>query len=131
MSGGKRDLTGQWLDKAESDWKTVHLLMKDADCPHDVVCFHCQQHVEKLLKALLTQQGIESPRTHDLRRLIQLSEPFAPELSAFLDEADALSTHGVSARYPDDYREIGAEEAETMVDLARRLRHILKPRLDA
>lgn len=104
--------------------------MGNADCPHDVVCFHAQQHVEKLLKALLTQEEIETPKTHDLRRLIQLGVEFVPELSAFLDEADALSTHGVSTRYPDDFRVIGADEAKAMVELARRLRDILRPSLD-
>ena len=69
----------------------------------DTVCFHCQQFVEKLLKALLTCHRVEAPKTHDLRRLIQLAEPFAPELSRFSDASDVLTAHGLETRYPDDW----------------------------
>jgi len=50
MSDKQREAAGQWLVKAQSDWKSVVLLCGHKDCPRDSVCFHCQQYVEKLLK---------------------------------------------------------------------------------
>jgi HEPN domain-containing protein len=38
----------------------------------DMVSFHCQQAAEKYLKCLLTNLGIQTPRTHDLRMLVSL-----------------------------------------------------------
>ncbi len=125
MNDDVRDAVKQWQVKAESDWISIEILQASEQCPPDVVCFHCQQFVEKLLKGLLTFHSVEAPRTHDLRRLIQLAEPFALELSALAERADALTYHGVQARYPDDWRQIEPAEMNEMVDLARELGDIL------
>jgi len=37
-----------------------------------VGCFHCQQAVENLLKALLVFAGVPFPRTHDVLQLFQM-----------------------------------------------------------
>ncbi len=121
----------QWMKKAESDWETVLILSAHQQCPRDMVCFHCQQHVEKLLKALLTVHNIEAPRTHSLRRLIQLLEPVASDLTPLKDASDALTAHGVSSRYPDDWREIGEEEMQQVLQLAAQLRASLMPKIEA
>jgi len=130
MNDETRQAVQQWRAKAESDWMTVEILMGSHECPADTVCFHCQQFVEKLLKALLTLHGAEAPKTHDLRRLIQLAEPFAPELSRFSDAADALTSHGVETRYPNDWREITTSEMNEMAELARKFGQILVAKLD-
>ena len=120
----------QWREKAESDWTAVEILCASDRCPANAVCFHSQQFVEKLLKALLTRHGVEAPRTHDIRRLIQVAEPFAPELSRFADASDLLTAHGVESRYPDDWRDIKPEELNEVLEVARRLGKILKAKLD-
>ncbi len=120
----------QWRIKAQSDWTTVEILLRSEQCPADTVCFHCQQFVEKLLKALLTGHGIEAPKTHDVRRLIQLVEPFAPELSRFSDASDTLTVHGVESRYPGDWQEIDPQEMNEVVELARELGALLLSKLD-
>jgi HEPN domain-containing protein len=103
--------------------------MKSEQCPKDNVCFHCQQYAEKLLKGFLTLHDIESPRTHDLRRLIELAEPYASQLSSLKDDADILTQHGVRSRYPDDWREIKTSEMNQMVYLAREFGKIIIPHL--
>lgn len=130
MSDETGEAVRQWRAKAESDWTTVEILLDSERCPADVVCFHCQQFVEKLFKALLTRHRVESPKTHDVRRLIQLAEPFAPEISSFSDASDALTVHGVETRYPDDWREIEPTEMHEVVELAGRLGEILHSKLD-
>ena len=52
----------QWRAKAQSDWDAVEILTASKICPNGTVCFHCQQRVGKLLKALLTQNDIEAPK---------------------------------------------------------------------
>lgn len=108
----------------------MEILLGSDQCPADAVCFHCQQFVEKLLKALLTRHGVEAPKTHDLRRLIQLAERFAPELSRFSDASDTLTVHGVETKYPDDWREIEPAEMNEVVELAQRLGQVLHSKLD-
>ena len=130
MKDETREAVQQWRAKAQSDWTTVEILLASERCPADAACFHCQQFVEKLLKALLTSHSNEVPKTHDVRRLIQLAEPFAPELSRFADASDLLTAHGVETRYPDDWREIEATEMNEVVDLAKALGALLSAKLD-
>jgi HEPN domain-containing protein len=50
-------IVAEWVAKAESDLKTAALsVAAGRDSPTDTACFHCQQAVEKYLKALLTDQ---------------------------------------------------------------------------
>jgi HEPN domain-containing protein len=129
MNEKNREAVRQWLVKAQSDWDTVEILVESKRCPTDTVCFHCQQFVEKLLKAILTQNDVEAPKTHDLRRLIQLAQPFAPELSLLADISDELTVHGVETRYPGEWRKIKKSEMKRMVDLTKRFGDILLVRL--
>jgi HEPN domain-containing protein len=129
MTDEKRLAARQWRAKADNDWATVEILLESERCPADSVCFHCQQYVEKLLKALLTANGIECPRTHDIRRLVGLAEPLAVELSLLTEASDMLTEHGVRTRYPDEYREIAGDELKEVVDLAREFGRILRAKL--
>ena len=130
MNDQTREAVRQWRAKARSDWTTVEILLASERCPAETVCFHCQQFVEKLLKAILTHHGIEAPKTHDLRRLIQLAEPFVPELSRLSDASDTLTIHGVETRYPGDWRQIETSEMNEVVKLSRQFGDILLAKLE-
>lgn len=125
MNDDTAELVRQWKEKAQSDWTTVEILLAHEQCPAETVCFHCQQFVEKLLKALLTQHSIEVPKTHDLRRLIILAKSLAPDLSQFSDVLDKLTVHGVETRYPGDSYPVSRDEMDEIVGIARTVGDIL------
>lgn len=129
MTDPIREAVQQWLAKAQSDWTTVEILLRSDSCPADSVCFHCQQYVEKLLKAFLTIHGLEAPKTHDLRRLVQLAFPHEPALKDLMDSSDTLTAYGVATRYPDDYRQIDLEEMNKVAGIAKKFAEILLPKL--
>ena len=64
--------------------------------PLEVICFHCQQAVEKTLKAVLAKNDLEIPRTHDLLGLLDLVVALSPALADLL----GLNDFAVVARYP-------------------------------
>jgi HEPN domain-containing protein len=107
----------------------VTILSSHSDSPPESICFHCQQYVEKLLKAILTLNGIESPKTHDVRRLVQLAVPFAPELSEMLDSADLFTEYAVALRYPDEWRETEPEEVQNLIATSEKFAAVLMPKL--
>ncbi len=129
MNDATREAVRQWLARAQADWRTVEVLSCNADSPRESLAFHCQQYVEKLLKAFLTLRGVEAPRTHDIRHLVQLAAPAVPELSALIDSADELTEHAVAMRYPDEWREIEAEEVQKVIAVAKRFADLLLSRL--
>ena len=62
-----------WVGKAENDFiNAVHTLKLGADGPTDTVCFHCQQCVEKYLKALLVLRAVALARRvrREIRRVL-------------------------------------------------------------
>lgn len=67
---GINEFVQKWILKAQSDFKTAkdEILMKDPAT--DAICFHCQQSVEKYLKAFLTFYKIRVGKTHNLALLI-------------------------------------------------------------
>lgn len=130
MNDDTGELVRQWKAKALSDWTTVEILLAHEQCPADTVCFHCQQFVEKLLKALLSRHAIEAPKTHDIRRLIQLAKSFVPDLIQFSEISDKLTVHGVETRYPGDLYPVSPEEMDEVVELSRKIGEVLLPKLE-
>jgi HEPN domain-containing protein len=68
------ELTLEWVEKAENDYRTAVIVLEETDQPiADTACFHCQQCAEKYLKGFLSQHQIEFPRQHSLIPLLELS----------------------------------------------------------
>jgi HEPN domain-containing protein len=95
----KRD-TGDWIRKAERDYRVAERLAAGRPPEHDIVCFHCQQAAEKFLEALLVDLGLPVPRTHDLEDLLQLLRPHHPKLFGLKRGVDYLTQFAVESRYP-------------------------------
>ncbi len=129
MNSDLAESARQWVAKAQEDLDAVQILSSHPNPPRSMVCFHCQQYVEKLLKALLTVEGIEAPRTHNLRRLNQLAEAFQPQLTLMNDLADKLSAHGVQSCYPDETYVVDKVEMHRMVKAASEFAEVLLPLL--
>lgn len=60
------DLAARFARKARSDEIALEKLADDPDVPDDLIGFHAQQALEKLLKAALAHAGVAPPRIHDL-----------------------------------------------------------------
>lgn len=71
MNAELQEILKQWLLKAANDLKNARIVIQNDDPPTDTIIYHCQQALEKYLKAYLTSRQIEFPRTHDLERLLQ------------------------------------------------------------
>jgi len=97
-------LVAEWIVKADLDFRTVVRLAED-EAFRDIVVFHAQQAAEKYLKALLTRRQIEFPKTHEIRRLLELLRPSDPEVADALPDARWLDPFGVEIRYPGDRAE--------------------------
>jgi len=82
-----RDLTGDWVGKAERGYRAAERLLRDEDRLHDIIAFHCQQAAEKYLKAFLVRHQIEFPKSHNIRQLLSLVSRVSPEMAAVLREA--------------------------------------------
>jgi len=83
--------------KAEEDWTVAEVCLRER-LPVSVLCFHCQQAAEKLLKAYLTLLDMDFPWTHDLQPLLRLAGLSAPHLDAFREPLEGFSGYAVRLR---------------------------------
>jgi len=84
--------TREWVKKAENDFKVAcQILRRRKEIVPDAACFHCQQCVEKYLKARLLEAGIGFPRTHDLLQLLIACLPVEPLWSAYSKVVDGMT----------------------------------------
>jgi hypothetical protein len=122
VSSPKRDLhdlAARFARKARSDEIALEKLADDPDVPDDLIGFHAQQALEKLLKAALAHAGVAPPRIHDLGELIALLGDVGLPTPTSLDEARALVPWAVEFRYDDvlDERLDRAAACSTVVQM--------------
>ncbi len=105
-----------WLRHARSDLELARISTPPAVLPEQL-CFHAQQAAEKALKAVLVAQGIHLPRTHSIRRLLDIlpAEIFVP---GSVQDAAGLTDYAVLTRYPGILEPIGEEDHAEAVRLA-------------
>ena len=91
--------TQKWIEIAEYDLKTAAAMLKSKRYLY--VVFMCQQAIEKILKAIYTQQKNETPpRTHNLPYLTQSLNLNLPESDK--DLLFTLTNLYVESRYPEE-----------------------------
>lgn len=89
------------LRQAARDLRAAEVLAREVDCDAEIVGFHCQQAVEKAMKAVLETQRTAYPLTHDLVRLRELLGDVPLACPVGPDEARALNPFAVRFRYED------------------------------
>lgn len=120
----------RWLTKAQHDLLTAKTMLGAELCPTEVVCFHCQQCAEKMLKAFLVLRDHDFPKTHDLKGLLNMCAEHNPEFATLSAEAAGLTDYAVQPRYVDDWRDIPVDEAAEAVRLAERVMAFVAGKLE-
>jgi len=112
---------GAWLSRAELDLRAAKVdLGADPPLLADAA-FHCQQAVEKALKALLTHHDHLFRQTHDIGELGLACLEHEPSLEALLRESAPLTEYAWRFRYPGDVFEPDRQEVESALELAGRV----------
>ena len=99
-------IVARWIERAQYDLETAKVMLDTARYLY--VAYMCQQAVEKLLKAIIAQQGKENLPIHNLNRLAEVAvirNDLNAEQFNFLAE---LTPYCIEARYG-DYKESLAE----------------------
>jgi HEPN domain-containing protein len=89
-----------WRMKARSDWSVARKILATAAPETDAIGFHCQQAVERILKAYLISRLIVFERIHDLGALLDDCSRTDAEFERFRDAVEPLTVFAVAFRYP-------------------------------
>ncbi len=122
----KEEIVSRWIKKAHEDLRSAEYLIEMPEPPTGVICFHCQQAVEKYLKAYLTYLDVRAPKTHDLAALFELCLEKDQDLKFLnLEGISALSFYAVSVRYPDELYMPPEEEAKEAYNIAKEVKEFI------
>lgn len=110
--------TAAWLAKAHLDLRSSEHALTAPEPLWEDVLFHCQQAIEKSLKALLTWHDMPFRKTHSLGELGRQCLVVAPALESLLKEAAPLSDYAWRFRYPGEAEEPTAEETDEALRIA-------------
>ena len=93
--------TREWVRCAEADFEAANALFRRrSNTLANPIGFHCQQCVEKYLKARLEELGLPVPKTHNLAALTALLQSHHPLWAAFQPALLLLNNYAVKFRYP-------------------------------
>lgn len=118
------DLARLLVRKAESDLANAQRTI-DSPGPYDTGLFHCQQAVEKYLKALLAVHNVTYPKIHDVTVLAELGETFCPALQSLPFSLAEFNPFAVTIRYDDLDDEVSGPLLLEMFDKAGQVRALI------
>ena len=127
MNNATIEFIKQWLAKANEDLFVVKRLTDNEIIATSSVCFHCQQAVEKFLKAYLIANGVDIQRTHNIEFLLAECSDIDKDF-ADIDPKE-LSDFGVDARYPGDMYIPGKEETLEYKKLAYKIKDFVENKI--
>ena len=96
---------------------------------YELVGFHAQQAVEKLIKAFLAKSAVDFEDQHDIDYLQGLVRKVDVDLASKVDPAAALNRYAVGTRYPGRYAAVTRDQAEAAIRIAEQVRADIQPLL--
>lgn len=119
-----------WIEKALEDRSAAQVLERSGEKHWSSALFHCQQCVEKLLKAYLIYHDVDYPKTHDLAVLVRLASSIDSQLAEHIKPVARLTRHAVSSRYPDlAHEELEKDEVFASLQIVEDWTDAIKTRL--
>ena len=110
----------EWFKKAEDDALSVRAILKEG--APSTACFLSQQIAEKYLKGLLVFHNKPFPKVHDLIELESLLIPVEKNIKDLHNDLVVLNRNYIETRYPGDYPEFTADEAQEAFEAALRIK---------
>jgi HEPN domain-containing protein len=107
----------EWLNRALGDFRLAQKY--EPGFYYEDLCFHCQQAVEKAIKAVLIHHKINLVKTHDIKLLLNLLPALAP-VPITAREAALMTRYAVSTRYPGDYDAVSEEHWKQALKIAEK-----------
>jgi HEPN domain-containing protein len=121
--------TRAWLGKVASDMRGAEIDLAATPPLLDDLVFHCQQAVEKALKAFLTWHDEPFRKTHDLQEVGKQCAAIDATLVPLLQRATPLTQYAWKYRYPGTDPPPTPEEATEALALAREVVDAILARL--
>lgn len=129
MQADKRQEVMAWMKKAENDLRVARVVMDVKPPLVESALFHCQQAVEKAMKAFLTAHDTPFRKTHNLDELAGQCEKIDNTLKTTFDSARDLTVFAWEFRYPGNGETPPEEVAHDAIEQAQTVIKTVQSRL--
>ncbi len=129
MTRANNQIVAAWIEKGDHDLGSAKVIFQYIPEYFDTIAFHCQQAVEKYLKAMLVFHQIEFQRTHDLPYLLELLSRKIKVDPEHFDKAIILNGFAVEIRYPDLTVKLSKEELQEAIGIAEFFRKFISQQI--
>ncbi len=89
-----------WFEFALNDLEAATILSKHHNPKVEIVCYHCQQCAEKMLKGYIAENNGKLIKSHDLVVLCDACINYDPEFDLLLETCSDLTIYASEIRYP-------------------------------
>lgn len=111
----------EWFKMGDKDLKSSKILF-DHDADYGIICFHCQQAIEKYLKGYLISQTGILQSGHNLFKLCKKAMSFEKSFEGFLKDMTFVNLFYIETRYPaDEALIVSKEEVEECLQICDRV----------
>jgi len=93
------DKYNEWFAMAQKDLRSAKILF-DHDADNEIICFHCQQTLEKYLKGYLIAVTGELQEGHNLLKLCKKAMVYDNKFNEFLKDMAFVNVFYIETRYP-------------------------------
>lgn len=118
----------EWLEFASMDLDSAQFLLDMRPLPVEIICYHCEQAAEKLLKAVLVAADVEPPKTHDLIQLCKRCSAIDSDYEMLAEACIELSPYGVQVRYPSNL-DLNEDDMRCALQMCRRIDAVVREKL--
>jgi HEPN domain-containing protein len=115
-----------WFEKGDRDFALVQDMLPNQATYPDLICYHCQQAVEKYLKSLIVQKSLPLKRTRDLEELLDiLATSGMSILEEDYDNALKINDYAVLTRYPSTNADPSESDVNEAILIVEHFRNIV------
>jgi Uncharacterized conserved protein related to C-terminal domain of eukaryotic chaperone, SACSIN len=90
----------RWFEYAQNDFDTATILADQLKPKFEIVCYHCQQCAEKMLKGYIAFKGGKLQKIHDLVVLCENCSSYDSDFEKILEHCSDLTIYASEVRYP-------------------------------
>lgn len=123
MTKDLKEYIQKWITIAEHDILNAQTVIEYQPIVLDTACFHCQQAVEKFLKAFLIFKGKEITKTHNVKFLLEESSNLDVDFLGV--DIKNLNDFAIDVRYPDDYMMPELDETKEYLQIALEIKELV------
>ena len=122
-------IVDEWINFSKIDLAAAkHLNDTMQPRPYTIICYHCQQSAEKIMKAYLIYKDADPPKTHDLELLRKKCEFWEDSFIRIFMECVRLNPYSSQLRYPST-SELSEEISNIAIDDGMKVFNFTKNRI--